>query len=634
MYISERILAVKYLSILFLIFVNLFANEINVNVTEGRIPISPYIYGKNNCLSDNPGDPLNQAEWQILKDAGVRIVRETGGNNSTKYNWRKKLTSHPDWYNNVYKHDWDYTAKSLQDNLPSVQGLFAFQLIGWAAKTSSYNFNDWEYNRSQWWEGTRNNWAGGGGPDKGDSDPQLYLEEWPPEETVGILDQWFGVDGIGLDKNQFLYWNMDNEPEVWMGTHDDVMPTLIPAEDYMQRFFQIAKLAREKFPEIKIMGPVSTNEWQWYNWDDNKISYKGKRYVWLEYFILRLAEEQQTSGTKLLDVIDLHFYPYETSSTDIVNLHRVWFDKNYNYPGANGVKRAGSSEWDGNIRKEYIFQRCLDWLEKYMGADHDVKLGITEMGIGDNNANVTAVWYASTLGVFADNKVEIFTPWSWKAGMWEVLHLFSRYGKTIRVSSSSQVDDIVNAYASTNEAADSLTIFLVNRDTQASQDVKMTLTNFQVKNDDYDRLELANLPSSETFKSHENNALKESKIEVTNNSFELSLSKLSVTAVLLSGKTVETSVPTQKIPSVFSVKVFPNPFNPKTTITYSLQRTENVKMTMCDALGRKVKSFENMPSTIGFHTISLDASDLTNGVYFISLTIGTQVTHKKIMLIK
>lgn len=59
--------------------------------------------------------------WQRYRDAGITMFRESGGNNSTKYNWRKKLTSHPDWYNNVYAHDWDYAARSLQDQLPEAQ---------------------------------------------------------------------------------------------------------------------------------------------------------------------------------------------------------------------------------------------------------------------------------------------------------------------------------------------------------------------------------------------------------------------------------------------------------------------------------------------------------------------------------
>ena len=53
----------------------------------------PYIYGRNNTF-DKPAS--------FYKDAGLRFVRMNGGNNATKYNWRKKITSHPDWYNNVY----------------------------------------------------------------------------------------------------------------------------------------------------------------------------------------------------------------------------------------------------------------------------------------------------------------------------------------------------------------------------------------------------------------------------------------------------------------------------------------------------------------------------------------------------
>src|SRR5690606_33390550 len=201
--------------------------------------VSPYLYGRNNSLSDNPGSPLSAADWTRLRDSGIKFLRESGGNNSTKYNWRRKLSSHPDWYNNVYAHDWDFAAKSIQDNLPNAQGMWSFQLIGKAAKTSSANFNDWDYNGSQWWEGVRQNLAGGGvvNPDGENAltegNPDHYLETWTADSTVGILDHWFGENGIGLDPSRILYWNMDNEPEVWNGTHDDVVPSPIQPEEYM-----------------------------------------------------------------------------------------------------------------------------------------------------------------------------------------------------------------------------------------------------------------------------------------------------------------------------------------------------------------------------------------------------------------
>ncbi|MHB8261387.1 MAG: hypothetical protein ACYDCN_11705 [Bacteroidia bacterium] len=112
---------------------------IQVDAAAGRKAISPYIYGKNNNISDDPSSPTTAATWQMMRDAGLRYSRENGGNNATKYNWRKKISSHPDWYNNVYNHNWDYAAKTLQDSMPGVQGMWAFQLIGQAASNTTNN---------------------------------------------------------------------------------------------------------------------------------------------------------------------------------------------------------------------------------------------------------------------------------------------------------------------------------------------------------------------------------------------------------------------------------------------------------------------------------------------------------------
>ena len=609
----------------------ILANDISIDAAHGHHPISPYIFGRNNSLSDKRSEPTSAAAWQKYRDAGITLFRENGGNNSTKYNWRRKLSSHPDWYNNVYAHDWDYAAQSLQANMPGAQGMWAFQLIGWAAANTNNNFNDWGYNNSQWWEGVRNNWAGGGGPDLGEGDAEKYLMPWPADSTVGILDQWFEV--LDLSQDQFLYWNMDNEPEIWNGTHDDVMPEQPPAEDFMQSYFEVAKKARATFPGIKLVGPSPANEWQWYNWDNDAISYQGKKYVWLEYFIKRVADEQAATGVRLLDVLDVHFYPGENSAADIVDLHRVWFDKTFIYPGANGVKRIGGG-WNNSIRQEYLFQRCRDWLEKYMGPDHGVGLGVSEMGVNGDDPNVTAVWYASTLGVFAEHGVELFTPWHWKTGMWEVLHLMSNNVKARRISSSSASEDIVNAYASANLAGDSLTIVLVNRDTQKNQEATVSLVNFESSIGEVKTLQLSDLPSNETFQSRSNNALIEGTATLTNGSFSLTLPKLSITAVLLSGETIYTRVEAEKKPSNFRLKAYPNPFNPATTISFSMPYSQSVSIDVFDAAGRHIQVLKNERFNAGPHTLRFDGSNLTSGVYFVRVSTDSHRKLLKILLAK
>ena len=129
----------KKLSILLIsISLNISAQvTIKIDPTKEVKPISPNLYGRNNSFSSaNPNEQLSAEDLTRLRDAGIKFFRESGGNNSTKYNWRRKLSSHPDWYNNVYTKDWDNVAKNLQKNFPNAQGMWSFQLIGMAAKTN------------------------------------------------------------------------------------------------------------------------------------------------------------------------------------------------------------------------------------------------------------------------------------------------------------------------------------------------------------------------------------------------------------------------------------------------------------------------------------------------------------------
>jgi hypothetical protein len=604
---------------------NIFSQAVTIQVdaAAGRKPISPYIYGRNNNISDDPTSPTNGATWKMMREAGLRYMRENGGNNATKYNWRKNISSHPDWYNNVYKHDWDYAAKTLGDSMPGVQGMWAFQLIGYAAKNLTNNFDDWSYNGSTWWSGACQNLAGGGTVNGAggcnatvNGNTNLYLQSCTPDSTTAILDHWFGSGGLGLNSNNIKYWSMDNEPDGWNSTHDDVMPTLPTAEAYMQLYFAVAKKARAKFPNIKLTGPVPMSEWQWYTWNNNKITVAGTDYNWLEFFIKRCAEEQVASGVRLLDAIDIHSYPNESNNADIVQGHRVYFDTTYNYPGANGCKTTDASGWNPSITQEYIFGRCNKWLNQYMGAGHGVTCAVSEFGLTNNNANVTANEYASILGTFADNNVEFFTPWYWYPGMWETLHLFSRYGKDTRVKSVSSNELDVSAYSSVNIAGDSMTIVLVNRNLTNSHITNVTLSNFTMANGSYSTKQLSGLPSGETFVSHTNNALSTGTVSVNSNMFSISLPALSTNAIILKG--TGTTGMQSAVGSNEKLVIWPNPANDILNVELKgLSGQHDVQIT--NMLGEVVRT-----SGFASPTSQIDVSTLQNGVYFITVRDAQQ----------
>lgn len=624
------------------LFVSLFVHtyaQINVTIDLSAEPqvVSPYIYGRNNSLSDNPGSPLPAAEWTRIKDSGLRFLRESGGNNSTKYNWRRKLSSHPDWYNNVYAHDWDFAVQSMQQNLSGVQGMWSFQLIGKAAKTTAANFNDWAYNNSQWWSGVNQNLAGGGvvnasGGSNATSNgnPDLYLENWTADSTVLILDHWFNK--LGFQKNSLIYWSMDNEVEIWSGTHDDIMPTQESAEAFIQRYITVAKKARQLFPGIKLAGPVPANEWQWYNWEGG-ITQDGKKYTWLEYFIKRIAEEQQASGLRLLDVLDIHFYPASTNSTDIVQFHRVFFDKDYSYPEANGVKTI-SGTWDDSQTKEYIFERCKAWLDQYIGAGHGVTFGVSETGIAQVNANTSAVWYAGMLGEFMRHpEVEIFSPWTWQVGMWEVLHLYSRYNKTHSVKGTSSDETSVSAYPTINETGDSITVVLVNR-TATSKTTTVNFNGFTLANQSFDVLKLSSLTSAETFVSHQTNALQKSSIAPSLNGLSLTLPSMSVTSILLKGAKGEVVTSIDEHDSHQVLNLYPNPTNESQDVTIAISKSGTASLDLMDITGKRIKHFFHEKNVSNSFHEKIGLSEINSGTYLLKLQLDDRIYHRKVIVTK
>jgi len=541
---------IKALSLATALVVPTFAAvTLQVDPTTGVLPINPAIYGKNHGISDDPATSTPDSTISLYKDAGVKMLRLSGGNNQTKYNWRKKISSHPDWFNNVYAHDWDFSAQEVQDRLPGVQGLFSLQLIGWAASNDTNNWSDYT------WGSTHNgsypsvgfDLAGGGNVSADGltmttaGTPSKYLESWPADSTVGILGHWFGAGGVGLDSNRFRYWNMDNEPDIWSGTHNDVVTAKQPFDTFFAKYVAVAKAARAKWPNIQLVGPVLTNEWQWWTWEGSVFTVGTTKMSGMEYFLYRLGQEEKSSGVKLLDVWDMHYYPeYNTAAKnhDLLQLSRMYWDTTYNWPGSNGIHMI-DGKW-GTAVPNYVYLRIQRWMESYLGAGRG-RLAMTEFGAanGDGTADVHAVSYASMLGSFADHGFEMFTPWDWYSGWYEVLHLYTSYAKPYRVSSTSTLDTLVSAYSSINKTGDSLTVILVNRDEANAQSATVNLANFIPKGTQAAAFSLSGL-SGETFVSAAQNALQSQTVTVASNAFTMSLPKLSVTAVVL---TTSTPVP-------------------------------------------------------------------------------------------
>ena len=89
------------------------------------------------------------------------------------------------------------------------------------------------------------------------------------------------------------------------------------------------------------------------------------------------------------------------------------------------------------------------------------------------------------------------------------------------------------------------------------------------------------------------------------------------------------------IPNTFSLNQnYPNPFNPSTKIEYTLQHASNVTLRVYNVLGQVVATLVSEKQDGGSHSITLDASKFTSGVYFYQINAGNYTATKKMMLVK
>jgi len=80
--------------------------------------------------------------------------------------------------------------------------------------------------------------------------------------------------------------------------------------------------------------------------------------------------------------------------------------------------------------------------------------------------------------------------------------------------------------------------------------------------------------------------------------------------------------------------VYPNPFNPTTTISFSLPQSSQVSIQLFDVNGRLVKDISQQIFSSGKHDVQVDASHLGSGTYWLLVKSNFGNQSKAITLIK
>jgi hypothetical protein len=88
-------------------------------------------------------------------------------------------------------------------------------------------------------------------------------------------------------------------------------------------------------------------------------------------------------------------------------------------------------------------------------------------------------------------------------------------------------------------------------------------------------------------------------------------------------------------PSTYALSQnYPNPFNPSTTINFDLPTDGNVSLKLYDMSGKEVATLVNEVRSAGYYSVNFNASQLTSGVYFYTISADNFTATKKMLLVK
>ena len=276
-------------------------------------PISPDIYGIGYDLTGYEGanDPR---QWLLHPGA-----RRFGGNASSRYNWQTGAYNHAsDW---VFANDETPPGEPLylrflrEDEARGVTSAVTIPMLGWVAKdATSASFPLTRYPNQKLSDPKRN--AGDGHATDGTDLPPPRPEDTSVAAPPEMEGRWASAMASAFPGSSRIYI-LDNEPGLWNTTHRDVHPGPVGYDELLSRTLAYAHAVRVNDPHARIAGPAAFG-WPdyFYSARDQAIGFRLRPdrrlhgdLPLLAYYLRQLRKHEQETGERLLDLLDVHFYP-------------------------------------------------------------------------------------------------------------------------------------------------------------------------------------------------------------------------------------------------------------------------------------------------------------------------------------
>jgi hypothetical protein len=449
--------------------------KLTVDCRGKALRVSPLIYG---LASDSKG-------------AGETALR-FGGNRMTRFNWElHSLNTGSDWFfENVAESSGPFswlqsTAKSGKKTSIVVP------TIGWVAKDgTSVGFPSARFGRQRAHDPKRDEAGDGHKPDGTPIDPGPPAQTSvaaPPQLIRSWIERVKKQDAAAGSRSVDIYI-LDNEPDLWHVTHRDVHPEPVTYDELLDRSIRYGTAIREADPDALIAGPASWG-WpgyfysakdatapRWQAYPDRK-SHGDKPL--LAWYLERLAEHERRTGVRVLDVLDVHYYP---QAPGICQQART------DAEGSALRLRSTRSLWDPSYEDESwvddrvrLLPRLQEWVDgNYPGR----KLQLGEWSFCAEEHISGGLAIAEALGRFAQNglfaaffwgNVSPGTPAFWA---YRAYRDFDGHGSSfLDWSLSTQGGENTSFFASRDESGSRLVAIAINLDPANAVDAELDVSS-------------------------------------------------------------------------------------------------------------------------------------------------------------
>ena len=491
--------------------------HVTVDPLTDRHAISPYVYG-----GSYPKDAAH------ITDSGMTIVR-WGGNATSTYNWQLHT------YNadNDYFFE-DFNAQGLSDgtNGDSAQfiqtvktaggnPLMTMVMLPWVAQSqetstqqgNGSNNDHWSYSvvkyGAQCHVDQFNNDAGNGvqAGANCDSNP-VFLTAHPDEAYFPLLDQPGGSDPANsVYRNQWAaalatafgsaphFYDMDNEIDIWQGTHRDIHPNATSYNELRDIFLSESRALKGWDPQAITLGPVSCC-WFFY-WrsaagGNDTPSHGGVDF--LPWWLNEVYWSDKVAGARSLDIFDIHAYPDGPDTTGFTTaqqqalstrVFRDWWDPTYTSE-ASYIQNGGFSIEPVDSKPFRIPRMRAVVNTNYPGTPIAITEWNAEFAGAPDFSN--ALSDADAYGILGRERVYLSSRWEAPDPAnpnYQTLKLYRNYDgqhhtfESISVSATHDADkNLFSTYAAVNAAGTSMTLMVVNKDPQNTAQVQFSLGAF------------------------------------------------------------------------------------------------------------------------------------------------------------